>query len=122
MLSSFVFERPLPPNPRERRYLPLRRRRDVDRKGNIQSDVWLNVYAVDMLASPSRDERPAIDSELESEFRELADRWYEETEDIAIIGDRFMHSTYQQIIGLGPDVVRLLLMELRKEPDYWFWA
>lgn len=33
-----------------------------------------------------------------------------------------MHSAYQQIIGLGPAVVPLLLAELDREPDHWFWA
>jgi hypothetical protein len=33
-----------------------------------------------------------------------------------------MHSAYQQIIGIGPDAVPLLLAELEREPDHWFWA
>lgn len=33
-----------------------------------------------------------------------------------------MHPAYQQIIGLGPDVVPLLLAELEGHPDHWFWA
>ena len=33
-----------------------------------------------------------------------------------------MHPAYQQIIGLGPAAVPLLLRELEREPDYWFWA
>jgi hypothetical protein len=55
-------------------------------------------------------------------FRLLVDEWNEETEDVATIGDRFMHRSYQQIIGLGPAAVPLLLRELEREPDYWFWA
>ena len=27
-----------------------------------------------------------------------------------------------QIIGMGPAVVGLILTELRREPDHWFWA
>ena len=29
---------------------------------------------------------------------------------------------YQQIIGLGPSVLPLLLRELARETDHWFWA
>jgi hypothetical protein len=29
---------------------------------------------------------------------------------------------YQRIIGLGPRAVPLLLRELEREPDHWFWA
>jgi hypothetical protein len=30
--------------------------------------------------------------------------------------------SYQQIIALGPHVVPLLLRELERDPDHWFWA
>jgi len=30
--------------------------------------------------------------------------------------------SYQNIIGMGPAVVPLILKELEKEPDHWFWA
>ena len=30
--------------------------------------------------------------------------------------------SYQRIIGLGPKVVPLILVELQKETDHWFWA
>jgi hypothetical protein len=30
--------------------------------------------------------------------------------------------SYQRIIGLGPAVLPLLLRELEREPDHWFWA
>jgi len=120
VLDSAVLDRET--NPRENRYLPLRRRRVSDRARNIQSDVWLNVYAVDFQASTPQDEQPEVDLELDRDFRKLADQWYEETDDIAVIGDRFMRTTYQSIIGLGPDAVPLLLRELQQEPDYWFWA
>jgi hypothetical protein len=33
-----------------------------------------------------------------------------------------LHSAYQKIIGLGAAAVPLLLAELRREPDDWFWA
>jgi hypothetical protein len=33
-----------------------------------------------------------------------------------------MHPAYQQIIGMGREVVPLILRELEREPDHWFWA
>jgi hypothetical protein len=33
-----------------------------------------------------------------------------------------LHSAYQQIIGLGAECVPLLLAELERTPDHWFWA
>jgi hypothetical protein len=33
-----------------------------------------------------------------------------------------MHPAYQQIIGMGMEVVPLLLGELARELDHWFWA
>ena len=33
-----------------------------------------------------------------------------------------MHPAYQEIIGMGKGVISLLLAELRREPDDWFWA
>jgi hypothetical protein len=33
-----------------------------------------------------------------------------------------MHPAYQQIIGLGPKAVPLIVRSLRNEPDHWFWA
>ena len=33
-----------------------------------------------------------------------------------------MHPDYQQIIGMGAAVLPILLRELQREPDHWFWA
>ena len=33
-----------------------------------------------------------------------------------------MHSAYQRLIGLGPQVIPLILGELAKRPGHWFWA
>jgi len=55
-------------------------------------------------------------------FRQLVDEWDDAVGDTATISDRFMHRAYQHIIGLGPNAVPLLLRELEREPNYWFWA
>jgi hypothetical protein len=33
-----------------------------------------------------------------------------------------MHPAYQAIIGMGPSIIPLLLHELEKQVDAWFWA
>jgi hypothetical protein len=32
------------------------------------------------------------------------------------------HPAYQEIIGMGPEVVPLLLADLARQPDHWFTA
>lgn len=65
----------------------------------------------------------ASTAELEHTFRALAAQWREETGHISSITKIVIHPCYQRIIGLGPNVIPLLLRELQTdEPDYWFWA
>ena len=33
-----------------------------------------------------------------------------------------MHPAYQEIIGMGELAVPLILAELERDPDHWFWA
>lgn len=49
-------------------------------------------------------------------------QWKEATLFLSSITDMAMHPTYQQIIGMGQEALPLLLEELRREPDHWFWA
>ncbi len=65
--------------------------------------------------SPSGDD-------LRRVFRELAETWRRETGMLSSVTENCLHPAYQQIIGLGPPVVPLLLQELEREPDHWFWA
>jgi hypothetical protein len=59
----------------------------------------------------------------ESIFQSLADKWRKETAHISSIAKMVMHPSYQSIIGMGPDIVPLLLRELKQQdPDHWFWA
>lgn len=65
---------------------------------------------------------PAPASGLQARFDALAARWREETEFHSAAGALFMHPAYQEIIGLGPAVLPLLLADLEKTRDHWFWA
>ena len=48
--------------------------------------------------------------------------WKLDVGPLSSVTEMAMHPAYQQIIGLGREAVPLLLRELEREPDHWFWA
>jgi hypothetical protein len=63
----------------------------------------------------------ASEEEL-ARFYTLAEQWKKDTAHQSNIAKRALHPGYQEIIGMGERVIPLLLAELRREPDDWFWA
>jgi len=63
-----------------------------------------------------------LDSRLEREFARLAQAWKQDTRYLSSNTEIATHPAYQRIIGLGRDVVPLILADLRQEPYPWFWA
>ncbi len=61
-------------------------------------------------------------SGLEEAFLQLAEQWRRETGMLSVVSKMVIHPAYQRIIGMGQPVVPLLLRELEREPDHWFWA
>jgi len=61
-------------------------------------------------------------TDLAARFAALADTWRRETAVISSSTELAMHPAYQQIIGMGPDAVPLILRELEQRPAHWFWA
>lgn len=59
---------------------------------------------------------------LEDRFRELVCQWKEATEFTSSSTEMVMHPAYQQISGMGPAALPLLIVELRRDPDHWFAA
>jgi hypothetical protein len=59
---------------------------------------------------------------LEQRFKRLASTWQAETAYTSSSTEMFEHPAYQEIIGMGRQAVPLLLRELEREPDHWFWA
>ncbi len=55
-------------------------------------------------------------------FNNLKSEWEESTAFISSITDIAMHPSYQQIIGMGPSAIPLILQEMLKKPGHWFWA
>jgi hypothetical protein len=60
--------------------------------------------------------------EGEQRFADLVGRWKRERGPHSSSARLAEHPAYQQIIGMGPEVVPLLLRELEREPDHWFRA
>lgn len=58
----------------------------------------------------------------EQEFPELAEQWRRDTRFSSSLVEMVLHPAYQRIIGLGGAALPLLLRELQREPDHWFWA
>lgn len=60
--------------------------------------------------------------ELRRSFATLADQWRRETAHLSSITAKTLHPAYLRIIGLGPEVIPLVLARLEAEPAYWFAA
>lgn len=60
--------------------------------------------------------------DIEQAFQILKDRWLQETRFVSSDTDIVLNEAYQQIIGLGPMAIPLILRELRNELGLWFWA
>jgi hypothetical protein len=52
----------------------------------------------------------------------LVTEWKQATRYTSSMSDLATHPAYQRIIGLGPAALPLILRELRRAPDHWFWA
>lgn len=75
--------------------------------------------AVLQLVDPSDD---ALQSKIEEQFRALSGTWLFETRHLSSVTEISVHPAYQRIIGMGPVVVPLILRELERAPNHWFWA
>lgn len=79
------------------------------------------------------DERVALEAEsdsvadaappgVETAFADLTQEWLEETAYSSSPTAITTHPAYLRIIGLGPDVVPIILRELSVRPGHWFVA
>ena len=65
---------------------------------------------------------PLVEADLRDRFEQLRDEWKSESRYLSNTAQIAMLWSYQQIIGMGLAVVPLILAELRRETDHWFWA
>lgn len=62
------------------------------------------------------------DSPLVVRFERLKTDWKAQSQYLSNTMQMTMLRPYQQIISLGSPVIPLILQELAREPDHWFWA
>ena len=55
-------------------------------------------------------------------FDRLAEEWRHDRPRGVDVADMVMHPSYQRIIGMGEDAIPMILSELDRQPDHWFWA
>lgn len=60
--------------------------------------------------------------DVRERFLQLAAQWKERSKYLSNTAQMAMLKPYQQIIGMGECAVPLILEELLREPDHWFWA
>ena len=67
-------------------------------------------------------QRLSDQAQLEAKFNSLLAEWRKDVMFLSSVTDMSMHPAYQRIIGMGYAAVPLLLKELEREPDDFFWA
>ena len=55
-------------------------------------------------------------------FFNLKDEWEADTVVLSSITEICIHPAYQQIIGMGPMAIPLILNEMSQKQGHWFWA
>ena len=59
---------------------------------------------------------------VEERFRRLAASWHRDTDCLSSMEAAASHPAYQEIIGLGAEVVPFLLRDLAENHTHWFTA
>jgi hypothetical protein len=67
-------------------------------------------------------DEPTNKLRLRRTFSTLKKQWKSDTKYLSSSTDMVLHPSYQRIIGLGPDVIPIILEEMISDPDHWFWA
>ncbi len=60
--------------------------------------------------------------DVHERFARLVAEWKDKSRYMSNTAQMAMLKPYQQIIGLGERALPLILEELKREPDHWFWA
>lgn len=95
---------------------------DVEREREESAGQYSDAWAPLRAALAELSSRVARRVALEEKFRRLVVEWKARKSHSSCIEDMALHIAYQRIIGMGPEAVPLILAELEKEPDHWFWA
>ncbi len=63
-----------------------------------------------------------VGAQIRQKFHELAECWKRETIFESSVERTIAHPAYQQIVAMGVIALPLILEDLAKAPDFWFWA
>lgn len=99
----------------------------LDEPARLAEGVEVRVSPLDFSSgAPTSQTEGSHDTEtevaVEQNFRQLVTEWKSATALTSSGTELLLHPAYQRIIGLGKDAVKLIIEELRREPDHWFWA
>jgi len=72
------------------------------------------------MTAPSQRAVPELS--LRERFERLVAEWKGQSRYLSNTAQMAMLRPYQRIIGMGAPAVPLILEELQREPDQWFWA
>ena len=76
--------------------------------------LYVEGDAIELSSEPTSSERQL--------FKVLSDTWKRETAHLSRAEKIIANPSYRRIIDMGEPAVPLILQELEREPDYWFWA
>src|SRR3990172_7182599 len=65
---------------------------------------------------------PASRQSTKEKFYTLMRTWKKEVLLLSSTTKIVTHPSYQRIIGMGQDVIPLILREFEREPNHWSWA
>jgi hypothetical protein len=86
-----------------------------------EPDEWNVNGLIDWYEAEVSVDQPKV-PDIAEEFKALAEEWKRDTWSLASIKRRIAHPSYLKIVGMGEAAIPLLIRELRREPDYWFYA
>jgi len=76
----------------------------------------------DLPPEPRRVRFRRTDDEVRETFERLRSEWANAVGSSSSLDERFMNWAHQRIIGLGPQVLPLIIEDLRQSGGLWFWA
>lgn len=103
---------------------------EITKEGSSLPSQWTMMQRLRFELSDSRflqltEDDAQEDSPTQEEsdrFQRLASQWRETRGPSSLVRDLVLNESYQSIIGMGTPAVPLILAELAKRPDHWFWA
>jgi len=104
--------------------LPERSQKFTFSEDAIESILQKRKKAIYYVYSTKIDEKPknSVDVQKVRDFYDYVKKWKEETVGLSSPSTIRMNRNYQKIIGLGDSIIPLILSELEKNPDDWFYA